>query len=411
MNRFRKKIIISFGAFVVILTGLLVYIAHSNNFISLSDTEEIKIAISVPLAGTAGASIKNSIELAFGEVNYTIDDFKVELLVLDGGDETGAWSDEIEKNNAETAAADPDVLAYMGTYNSGAAKISIPILNRANIVQISPANTWPGLTKTGFAPGEPGIFYPTGQRNYFRVCTTDDNQGPAGAIWANELGFSSVYVIDDGEAYGVGVAGLFKRKALSIGIDVVGNSTLSDEPRSRREILDKVKQHEPDLIYYGGTTPGGIAPFLQEIDALEIDVKIMGPDGIAGQDFIDLVGVDIAEGVYATTIGVSALNIDREEAYRFNELYSSTYGSDAGPFAVLAYESAQVLIAALKKVDGKKDRLAVLEAVRDTKNFHSLLDNWSFDDAGDTDLVLMSGSKVVGGAFVFIKDLQTPLTN
>jgi len=405
----RKGMYLFASLVIVVVLGLVLITPKTIDLSHIFDTSSIvKIAISVPEAGAAGESIANAVELAFTELDFKVDDFDIELLFLDGGDENGIWSEDIERANAERAVHDPEVLAYIGTYNSGAAKISIPILNKGNLVQISPGNTWPGLTKSGFAPGEPGIFYPTGTRNYFRVCTTDDNQGPAGAIWANELGVKSVYIIDDGGAYGAGIANLFKRKAHSIDLEVLGHSTIGKNANSYLDILNPIKENEPDLVYYGGTAPGGITLFIQEMRAMGITSKIMGPDGIAAQDFVDLAGDDLAEGVYATTIGVSATDIETKESLKFKDAYMAKYLTEPGPFAVLGYETAHVLIEALKNVEGQRDRVAVMKAVSQTHDFGILLDKWSFDNFGDTSNILMSGSVVKDGAFEFVKILTAP---
>ena len=73
---------------------------------------------------------------------------------------------------------------------------------------VSPANTYVGLTHTGpgTAPGEPDKYYPTGKRNYARVVAADDFQGAADAQLAKQLGMKKVYVLNDKEAYGLGVA-------------------------------------------------------------------------------------------------------------------------------------------------------------------------------------------------------------
>ena len=123
-----------------------------------------RVYVSLPLKGPSpnttsmGESIRRGIELAFEEVGNQVGNIPIDLQIRDDGNETGQWQTEAESKNAQEAAADPAAVAYIGPYNSGAAKVSIPILNRAGLLQISPSTTWPGLTKPGFAQGEPGIF-------------------------------------------------------------------------------------------------------------------------------------------------------------------------------------------------------------------------------------------------------------
>ena len=104
-------------------------------------------------------------------------------------------------------------MVYMATYNSGAAKISIPIMNEAGMAMISYANTYPGSDQDDRGrteEGEPDIYYPTGKRNYMRVCPADDIQGARGANWAyDERARKAAYVLDDQSLYGKGVAQVF----------------------------------------------------------------------------------------------------------------------------------------------------------------------------------------------------------
>src|SRR5215212_1101849 len=133
----------------------------------------------------------------------------------------GSWDEGKEAENANRAVNDPDVMAYIGTFNSGAAKVAIPILNRANLAMISPANTYPGLTKPGKGePNEPQVYQPSGKPNFTRVVPADDLQGAVAAAWAKQLGVTKVYVLDDQELYGHGIAVVFSDTAKRIGLNV-----------------------------------------------------------------------------------------------------------------------------------------------------------------------------------------------
>ena len=137
----------------------------------------------------------------------------------------GKWDPAVETENANKAAADKSIIAYLGTFNSGAAKLSIPILNQAGpLVMISPANTNPGLTKADKdLPGVTDSYYPSKVRNYTRVVAADDIQGKVAANFVNSLGAKTVYILDDQELYGKGVADVFEATAKEIGLTVVGH--------------------------------------------------------------------------------------------------------------------------------------------------------------------------------------------
>src|SRR5262245_13794715 len=153
----------------------------------------IKIVSSLPRTGSAKAqpdTIVNGIRMALEEAGWKVGDFTLKYEDLDDATATaGQWTAEKEAANADQAIKDPDVMVYIGTYNSGAAKVSIPLLNKANLLMISPANTWPGLTKPKRGdPGEPEVYRPTGKLNYTRVVPADDIQGAAGGGMGAEAG-------------------------------------------------------------------------------------------------------------------------------------------------------------------------------------------------------------------------------
>jgi len=388
-----------------LLIGIMIIIvlAGIGGYHLLTEKPEgtIKIVTSFPMRTiTVGQSIVNGIKLALEEQNYRIGDYKIELIVKDDGDETGQWQKNIEEEIAKRAVADPDVMVYLGTYNSGAAKVSIPITNKAGLVQISPGNTWPGLTKPGFLPGEPGTFYPTGVRSYFRVCPIDTLQAPAGAIWANDLRVKNVYVFDDGtESAGFGIANLFEEKARELGINVLGRKTLSNE--NVKEMLGIVKDYNPDLVYYSGITPHGVVPLTKGLK--ELGIKFMGVDGIMEQAFIDQAG-DAAEGTYVTVVGVPPKELAKltSKGKNFVENYKEKYGIEPETFSGFGYEAAKVALLAIERVRAK-DRAKILEEVSKIKDYDGLFGKWSFDQNGDTTLTFVSGNIVRNKSFVFEK--------
>src|SRR6476659_1901034 len=140
---------------------------------------KIKIYTSWPLQGAMlpeGTGMKNGVELALVQNNNEAGGFCLEMINLDDASpQTGKWDGAVEAENANKAVADPDAMVYIGTYNSGAAKVSMAITQRANMAQVTPANTYPGLTKKqGAAPGAPEIYRPKGIVSFFRVPPADD---------------------------------------------------------------------------------------------------------------------------------------------------------------------------------------------------------------------------------------------
>lgn len=363
----------------------------------------LKIVTSFPMRGIAiGRSIVDAVELALTEVNGQVAGYPVELVKLDDGNETGQWSADLEKANVEQAVADPSVIAYIGPLNSGAAKVSIPIASRAGLLQISPSATWPGLTKVGFEPGEPARFYPTGQRTFYRTCPTDDVQGPAAALWAKALGFRTVYIIDDGEAYGKGLADLFEQRAASAGLQVVGHETIDKTATDFMVTMSNLWRWKPDLVYFGGYTPNGAVPLLNQMRSVKpaITAAFMGADAIVDTAFVQGGGAH-AEGVYATLVGVPPSQLTGP-GQAFFQAYQARYNRPPEAFAHYGYDAARVVFQALAAAP-TKDRPGVLKAMATLQTLEGASGPFSFDANGDTTLIIVSGNQVRDGQFNFVQ--------
>jgi branched-chain amino acid transport system substrate-binding protein len=370
-------------------------------------SQAARVYVSLPLQGPRiGASIWNGIKLAFDEVGNQVGNLDVELVVLDDGDANGQWQANKEAENAERAAADPLALAYIGPMNSGAAKISIPILNRAGIVQINPSATWPGLTKPGYVQGEPGLFYPTGGRNFFRIVTTDEAQGPAAAQWAKSEGVVTYYLLDDGEAYGSGITNLFDGYAAQIALRKLGRQSIDKTATDYRGILERVKEADPDLVFFGGTVANGGGRLLKQLRELGITARFMGPDAMMDTSLIEEAGA-AAEGAMTTFVGVPPSRLTSAAGQKFVQAYRSLYNAEPEAYASLGYDAAQVVIAALEG-SATHDRADVLASVRNLTSLTGLSGDFGFDQNGDTTLRQVSGNVVKNGAFAFQQVLTLP---
>lgn len=371
-----------------------------------------RVYVSLPLQGPSpnitsmGESIKRGIELAFEEVGNQAGNTQIELEVLDDGNAVGQWQPALESGNAQTAAADDSAVAYIGPYNSGAAMVSMPILNDAGLLQISPSATWPGLTKPGFAQGEPGVFYPTGKRTFFRPVPTDEQQGPAAASWAHSLSLRTFYVLDDGEAYGAGIASLFSNYAQQIGMFEVGRQTIDKTAADYRSVLEAVKQADPDLVYFGGTVANGAPRLLQQLREMGIAAKVMGADALVDQSLIDMAGA-AADGTYATFIGLPPDQLTTTIGKKFYEAYKARYGEEPGVFSQYGYDAGRAVIAALGRAP-TADRAGVLAGLQAVPSLDGTMDTYVFDRAGDTSLRWISGMVVKNGAFKFVQRLNVP---
>jgi branched-chain amino acid transport system substrate-binding protein len=277
-------------------------------------------------------------------------------------------------------------------------------LNKASLAMVSPANTYPGLTKPGKGePNEPDIYRPSGRINYFRVVPADDLQGALGAEWALKLGVAAAFVIHDRELYGKGIADIFKARAEELGIAVRGYEGIDTKASNYKALATKIKAQDVGLVYFGGTTQSNGGQLVKDLRAAGFRGKIMVPDGCVELAFIESSGPENLFEAYATFGGLPADKLTGKGA-EFVVRYRQRFNIEPEAYAVYGYEAARVGIEAVRRA-GKKDRLAILDEIAATRDFDGALGAWSFDANGDTSLKTMSGLIVRDGKFDFAETL------
>lgn len=394
----------SFARALCVAVALLLVLTGCSRS-SSGPANEIKIVSSMPRTGSANAqttSVVNGIRMALDEVGGTLHGKKV---VYEDWDDASArkgdWDPEVEASNAHRAVTDGSVLAYIGTYNSGAAKISMPVLNKAHIAMISPANTYTGLTKPGLGePGEPDVYRPTGEVNYFRVVPADDLQGSVAAEWIASLDGKTVYVLDDRSLYGKGIADVFAVAAEEIGLRVLGREGIDPKAQEYRSLMAKIRELDPDWVYFGGTTQTNAGQIAKDMVAVGLRARLMVPDGCFEDAFIEAAGAAVVNDRVFVTFGGVPPDALQGEGAEFVKKYKARFGIDPQAYAAYGYVAMKVALDAIAKTPSL-DRDAVRKAVAQARYEGGPLGAWSFDDNGDTTMRTMSGSTVKAGKFKF----------
>lgn len=371
----------------------------------------IRIVSSLPMTGPSLAQTQtmvNAIKMAFEEVNYKVGNFTIQYDPLDDATPAAqSWEAAKEAENAREAVADKSVVAYIGTYNSGAAAVSIPILCEANMAMISPANTYAGLTKAGKGePGEPEKYYPNGcKRNYSRVVPADDLQGAVGARWMKEQGATSVYILHDTQLYGKGLADVFRATAKEIGLKEAGYEG-APKADNFRALANKVASSGADWVYYSGLTDQNGGFLLRDLKDAKSSLKFMSVDGVAESVFVEQAGA-AAEGAFITFGGTPA-SAYTGQPKDWADKYTAKYGGKVEVYTIYSYEAAKALIAALQKAGDKaNDRATVRDALMGTKDFEGVLgQKWSFNAEGDTTVTTMAGMQIKNKEFTLVKLLD-----
>lgn len=379
-----------------------------------SDTNTVRMVSSLPRTGSAKGqtdTIVNGIQLAIDDYGGQVGGFKIDFLDMDDATAAaGQWDSASEAANAQKAAADSDVMVFIGPYNSGAAKVSMPLLNEHGLLQISPACTWPGLTKKipGVEPNEPECYRKSDTKTFCRVCPTDDTQGPLSADFAfraptdkeKGLGVKSVYILDDKELYGAGIAKLFKQRCEELKLKVLGHESIVTTQTDFMQLARQVAGTNPGMVYFGGTTQTKAGQVIKDLRAAGMKGPIMVPDGCYEQAFIRSADAADLVNCYATIGGTDPSRLTEGKGAEFVKRYKEKFQKDPEAYAVYGYEAAKVFLEALAAIK-KKDRSALREAVFATKNFTAgAVGKWGFDENGDTDLQQLTISEIKDGKFV-----------
>jgi branched-chain amino acid transport system substrate-binding protein len=343
----------------------------------------IGIDLSLTGADAEGATrILNGALLAIDQANASsaVPGYTFEVLKLDDGTATAGQYDPAQAaTNARKMVSDKSVVAAIGPEMSGAGKAMAPILSQGGLATITPASTNPDITNPKFADQ----YRPAGKPIYFRTVTTDAFQGPNMANYMAEvLKIKSVYILDDSGAYGVGLADAYQGQAEKKGIKILGRDRLDPKAADYTAVLTKIKQLNPDALYYGGVGQAGVKLAKQAYDIVPKMIKA-GGDGMYGPEMLTAVGYPANEGWYAT-IASPHLSGDTKVS-EFTKLYVDKFGVQPDDYAITAYDAALVIVDAVKKVaaTGKPvTREAVRDAIQASKT-PTLQGTISFDANGD----------------------------
>ena len=355
----------------------------------------------------------NAIKLAIGQRDGKAGNVTIEYESLDDATaQTGQWDAAKCAENAQKAAQDEEIIGWIGPFNSGCAAVQIPILNEAHLGMISPSNTYVGLTKPGGKPNEPEKYYPTGERNYARVIVTDDKQGQAGAKLMQEEGWESVYILDDKETYGKGIADQLQQTAEDLGIEILGREGIDGSAANYGSLMNKIAQTDPDAIYFGGIIENDADQLVKDKVGAGMsneEVAFIVPAGVYVDTYLSQ-GGDAAEGTWVTFGGLPEGELSAE-GQEFVKTYQQKYDDEIQPYTPYAYEAANVMLDAIERASEEAggdvpDRQAVLEQIFATEDYKGVLGTWSFDEDGDTTLTELSILKVEGGKFQLDRTLS-----
>jgi branched-chain amino acid transport system substrate-binding protein len=350
------------------------------------------MASDLPLIGgsrTQTIQMNKAIAYLLDQQDWKAGDKKIAFQACnDATAQLAKWDPTKCSANAHAYAGNSSLIGVVGTFNSGCAAIEIPVLNQApggGLMLLSPANTYGCLTEP-CAGDEPEKYYPSGKRTYARVAPSDPNQGAVDAKFLQGKGVKTVFILNDKEAYGLGVAKNFKGAAEALGMKVLGFSAYDPKQPNFRATFTRIKATNPDAVFIGGLIDENSGQLINDKVAVLGDnnaVKLMLPDGFTTDAVFQRPegGTPKANGAFFTVAGVG---IDKYKgaALKFIDGFKSQLGGKpVDPYAILGAQAAKVLLDAIERSDGS--RSSVIDEVYKTKVDNGLIGSFELNKNGD----------------------------
>jgi branched-chain amino acid transport system substrate-binding protein len=364
---------------------------------SSSGSNVVDIYSSLPLQGSSNAQtipLVNGIKLALSQAGGKAGQFTVNYQSLDDSTASAAaWDPTQTAANARKAAADPKTVYYIGEFNSGASEVAIPILNQAGIPQVSPANTYVGLTAAipgATLPGEPQKYYPTGNRTYLRIVPKDSIQAAADLEALKQAGCTKVAVANDKEAYGAGLATMLELEKKFYGISIVSNTGIDPKAPNYRSYAATIKAQGADCFEFSGIVANGGVQITKDVHAALPTAKILGPDGMCTSSWTNAKDGGVPASIDPLILcTVATLNLTAYPGGKqFLTAYKAKYGvANPDPYAIYGYEAMKLGLDTIAGLAANGNNKAdVLKALFATKSRSSVLGTYGFDANGDTTL-------------------------
>jgi branched-chain amino acid transport system substrate-binding protein len=391
----------------------------------------LTIYSSLPLQGASrpqSVAVNQGATLALQQQGSKVGKFTIRFKQLDDATpQAGKWDPGQTSVDARKAAQDKTTIGYIGEFNSGSSAISIPILNRASIPQISPSNTAVGLTANisgAVEPGEPQKYYPTGKRTYARVVPFDTIQAAALATLMKQEGCKQVYILNDKEVYGGGLAKNAVTSSKKQGIKVLANEGFDPKAPNYRSLASKIKSKCADCVLLSTITANNAVALTKDLVAGVPNAKLFGPDGVAESTYFNPkeggLPASIAGKVLITVATlppeqypISGGTASRQAATKFRADFLKKYGvKSPDPYAIYGYESMKLLLDSIKTAtdNGTKQptRDKVIDIIHSTKDRESVLGRYSIDKNGDTSITAYGVYKIKAGDLSFLKQIKGP---
>lgn len=340
------------------------------------------IGVSAPLSGTYGAfgeQIVAGVQAAIGAYNRV-------AMQMTGTFGIRALDDSdrgvLAVSNAQIFSGDPSIVAVIGSLTQETTLAMLPQCDNLGLTCMVPTVTRDALTRRGY-------------RSVFRLATPDS---AAGRLSAHRIDMNlhpkSVIVLARDDGYGLDLARAYAAQSKA---DHVA-TTLTLLPRT--QVPDAVPAQQvlattPDIIYVAGTS-ADLGPLLPMLAQAGFKGRFVLSDGFYDMQSLKLYAPQLADAWVATPMPP----LDRISGSNIDFQYLQASAGSVSAISAFAYAAAQIVISVASRL-GAVSRFAVLQGMRTTGSFNTLVGPYSFDVNGDPIDPNEYFYKAAGGRFVY----------
>jgi branched-chain amino acid transport system substrate-binding protein len=374
---------------------------------------QLAIYSSLPLHGPSAVlsqQIVNGERLALADARGRVGSFKIGYVSLDDSNPSNGRLDTgATATDAKTAAQDTSTIAYLGEYDSAATALSLPLINDASILQVSPGSPYVGLTSSLDAgQDEPARFYPSGRRTFARLQPGDPAEASAQAQLMRALGVRRLYVLDDQDPFQIPLAQIVAGDAERQGISVAAHDSVATTPGAVfGGEVEKIVHSGAQAVFFAGGGGAGSAALWQQLHTADPGLLLLGSHGLANEAFASQIGAG-STSTYLTTPLLAAGEYPPAAARVLRE-YRRHFPGEAGAGALYGYEAMSVVLDAIRSAGSRgNDRQVVIDRFFATRNRDSVLGRYSIEADGETTLSRYAVDRVQHGRLTPYRVLEVP---
>ena len=291
----------------------------------------------------------------------------------------------------------PDIGVQMATKAGADNSIIAGVTHYCSAVAIATVDTYHkfGLPVIVWGAVLPAITYGNDYPEVHRVNGTMINQNEVNAKLVTSLGYKTWVIIHDTTDYGKGHDEYFTKFLTQDGGRILADFGVGADQQDFTAILTRIKELDPDVVYFGGLTPIGVR-IRSQMDKLGIKSQFEGTSGIVSDSYIQALG-PLAEGTIAFIDGAPVEKLPGGKF--FLEQYAAhKYAEPPEAYGAYAFVAANLVMDAIEKVG--PNRKAVTAELAKTKDHPSIVGPVTFDAHGQNIVPIVTAYVVQDGKWV-----------